>query len=342
MAGKSVTLADVARAANVSTGTVSRALSDSPRVADATKELVRRIAREQNFRINSTARNLRKRTSGTVALLLPADPKSGQMVSDPFFLDIIGAVADALQGTGYDLLLSTSGAHPDKWYEDFIASSRADGLIVVGQAYHGEALLELAQTNAPVVVWGAPGDDLPYCSVGSDNLAGGLAATRHLLALARQRIAFVGDRALPEVALRFSGYCTALAEAGMALDEALVVATPFTRDGAQAAVTALIESKNDFDAVFAASDLIAMSAIRILESKGHAVPQDVAVVGFDDIRMAADYNPPLTTVSQNILGGGRLLVSKLIELMRGEAVESESLEPKLMVRASTVAEAVIR
>jgi DNA-binding LacI/PurR family transcriptional regulator len=257
------------------------------------------------------------------------------MVSDPFFLDIIGSVADELQRSGYDLLLSSSGTHPDQWYDDFIASSRADGLIVVGQAYHGDALLELAKSSAPVVVWGAPSDDLPYCTVGTDNYAGGLTAASHLLSHGRRRIAFLGDRALPEVTLRFAGYRAALEAAGVTVDDALLVTSSFTREGAQAAATALVNAGVAFDAIFAASDLIAMTAIRILQANGRDVPGDVAVVGFDDIRMAADYNPPLTTVSQDIAGGGKLLVSKLIRLMQGEDAESKALTPTLVVRGST-------
>ncbi|MEJ7927315.1 LacI family DNA-binding transcriptional regulator [Sphingobium sp. AN641] len=332
--GRGATLADVARAANVSPSTASRALNDSPLIPDATKAIVREAARKQNYRVNTTARNLRRQTSSTVALVLPADPESGQMVSDPFFLDILGAVADALQEKKYDLLLSTTGAHPDRWFEDFIMSRRADGLIVIGQAHHADALEQLAGEGAPVVVWGAAATGLPYCSVGSDNLAGGDIATSHLLALGRRHIAFLGDTDLPEVALRYEGYRRALAAQGLSADPALLSRTPFTREGGAAAINRLADSGTRFDAVFATSDLLAMSAIQSLQARGIGVPQDVSVVGYDDIQMAAHYSPALTTISQNIALGGTLLVNKLMDLMAGQPAGTDVLEPRLIIRQS--------
>jgi len=185
-----------------------------------------------------------------------------------------------------------------------------------------------------MVVWGTKSPGRQYCTVGSDNEGGGFRATSHLIARGRRRVAFLGDATLPEVKLRFAGYRRALRRHHIAFDRALYVATEFTVESAARSIAALLRDGPPFDAVFASSDVIAMSAIQTLHSANVDVPDAVSVVGYDDIRMAASYTPALTTVRQNIEAGGHALVSRLIALIRGERIGSLVLPTELIVRRS--------
>src|SRR3546814_664320 len=155
------------------------------------------------------------------------------------------------------------------------------------------------------VVWGAQLPEQRYCSVGSDNLRGGRRATAHLARLGRRRIAFLGDIEAPEVIQRYQGYLRALEEAGLPVDPALVVPAHFEIEFAEAAVNTLIARQVDFDAIFAASDMIALGAIRSLLHAGCSVPGDVSVVGYDDVQFARYNHPALTTIAQNTGKAGR-------------------------------------
>ena len=172
-----------------------------------------------------------------------------------------------------------------------------------------------------------------YCSIGSDNPLGGRRATLHLARLGRKRIVFLGDTEAPESFQRHQGYLVAHQEAGLPVDPALTVRAPFDLEGAQAAIDVLIDRKVAFDAIFAASDLIAIGAIRALERAGRSVPRDVSVVGYDDVPVARYSRPALTTIRQDTALAGRLLLSKLLN---GEAtnLRSERLPTDLVVRES--------
>ena len=175
-----------------------------------------------------------------------------------------------------------------------------------------------------------------YATVGSDNLAGGRLATAHLLAQGAQRIAFIGDPGLPEVLLRHQGYLQAHADAGRAPDAGLLRALPFVPDRVGPEIEAMRQQGIGFDAVFAASDLLAMAAISALRRLGRAVPDDVAVVGYDDIALAEHFIPPLTTVRQPIGEAGRVLVDLLLAQLAGQRVASRQLGTQLVVRHSSV------
>ena len=172
-------------------------------------------------------------------------------------------------------------------------------------------------------------------SVGFSQEAAGAAMTRHLLARGRRRIAFMGDTQLPEVGLRYEGYCEALREAGIAPDPALHIPAPFTADQARTEMQAWLARGVGFDAVFAASDLIAMTAIGLLRGQGFSVPQGVSVVGYDDVEAASHADPPLTTIKQPMDQAGVAMVECMLALLAGEAVESRVLPTSLVLRGST-------
>lgn len=327
-------MADIARLAGVSKSTVSRALSDSSLVNDATKARIREIASAHNYKIDEGARNFRLRRSHTIAVVLLLDPSVKQHVSDPFFLDLLGAIADALTDKGYELLLSRIAPRDEGQLIDLFKSGRSDGVILIGQSTMHTRINALADEYKQFAVWGGLLPDQRYCSVGSDNAEGAYKAVRHLIRLGRTKIVFLGDKKLPEVRLRYEGYRRALDEAGLSVRPELEIETLFVAESAYQAIQRLWKDKVEFDGIFAASDVIAMSAIKALNEHDLHVPKDVSVVGYDDITMAAYYNPALTTVRQNISAGGRMLVDNVLKAAAGEKVESSVLPTELVVRKS--------
>ena len=328
-------MADIARLAGVSVSTVSRALSDSPLVNAETRARVAELARSLNYSINIGAQNLRLGHNNTVAVIVPYDPDTRQHLSDPFFLSLIGSLADALTERGHDMLLTRVDAGRLDQAAQVFRTGRAMGIVLVGQWHHHDQLNEMAVHGVPFVVWGAQLPQQLYATVGGDNQAGGRLATAHLLAQGARRIVFLGDPELPEVAQRLQGYRCAHADAGVSVDEALCRPVPFVTERVAPEFEALQAAGVVFDAVFAASDLLAMAAISTLRRLGRAVPESVAVVGYDDIALAEHFHPPLSTVAQPIGEAGRVLVELLLAQLAGQRVVSRQLPTQLVVRQSS-------
>jgi DNA-binding LacI/PurR family transcriptional regulator len=326
---------DIARLAGVSTATVSRALNQSPLVKDATRLRIEELARSLKYQINVGARNLRLQRNRTVAVVVPYDAATRQNISDPFFVSMLGSLADALTERGYDMLLSRVDAERLDLAADLEASGRAIGVILIGQWHHHDQLNELASRQVPIVVWGAQLPQQIYCTIGSDNIAGGVLATEHLIEVGRRHIAFFGDPQLPEVGQRYEGYRRALNRHGIALDPRLVLPTAFAEGSARTAVEALLHQKVRFDALFASSDLLAMRSIGTLRSNGLRVPDDVAVVGYDDIELAQHIHPSLTTIRQPMVNGAEALVNALLLIIEGKHPQSQVLPTRLIVRDSS-------
>ena len=224
---KRLQMADVARLAGVSVSTVSRALNGSTLINEETRTRIEQLARSLNYSINLSAQNLRLQKNQTVAVVVPYDALSRQHISDPFFLSIVGSLADALTDRGYDMLLSRVDAERLDSAASLYDSGKAIGIVLIGQWRHHDQLNDMAARKVPVVVWGGQLPQQLYCSVGGDNTGGGLLATRHLLQQGRRRIVFVGDAQLPEVQLRRQGYLQALQEAGVSAAPALELPVPF-------------------------------------------------------------------------------------------------------------------
>lgn len=332
---KRLQMADIARLAGVSTATVSRALNGSQLVNAETRMRVVDLARSLNYSINVGAQNLRLGHNRTVAVVVPYERANRQRVSDPFFLSLLGSLADALTDHGYDMLVSRIDAADLTVAAQHINTGRAVGVILIGQWHQHEQLNALASQKIPLVVWGAELPQQRYVTVGSDNVQGGFLATDALLRRDRRRLCFLGDTSLPEVAQRFAGYVRAHQEAGVRYDPALCIPTSFLAESGRAAVSGLIRHGAQIDGVFACSDLLAMSAISALLEAGISVPTDVAVIGYDDVELAAHFHPSISTVHQPIEEGGRSLVKALLELLETGASRSCTLPASLVERAST-------
>lgn len=325
-------LADLA---GVSVSTVSRALAGNPLINVKTRDRIAALAAEHNYQINENARNFRLQRTNVIAVVLMLDVKSEQHISDMFFLEMLGAIADALSAQNYDLLLAHS---PVDDVADIYSSRvfrQSDGIIFIGQGNQHGKLNEIADLGNPMVVWGSNLTDRHYCTVGSDNVAGGYLATKHLLNLGRKNIVFMGDINMPEPRQRYEGYLQALKEKNIKADRSLQIDVPFEMSHASEAINQLLQQKISFDGAVCCSDLIALSAIAALTESGLSVPDDVAVVGYDDIALASYSSPSLTTVRQNIVQGGRVLVQKIMAQINGDKVADSVLKTELIVRRSS-------
>ena len=329
---------DIAELAGVSQATVSRALRNSPLVRAETRERIQKIARELNYFVNRNAAGLRTQQSNTIALLVFDETEGKDAQINPFFLSMLGYITRAASGLGYDVLISMQQLSDD-WHIEYQASNRADGLILLGYGdytSYREKLAALSDANTRFMIWGPTINEEPGQSIGCDNVDGGYQATRHLLQAGRRRIALVGatSQRSPELAGRYEGYCKALREAGIEPDDRLKVDADSSYGQGYTAVRELLDRKAEFDALFALTDVIAIDAMHALADSGLSVPGDVAVVGFDDISLAAHVSPPLTTVRQDIRQAAEGLVRGIVGLIEGEPVESELMAPKLVVRES--------
>ncbi|WFC41688.1 LacI family DNA-binding transcriptional regulator [Pseudoxanthomonas sp. SE1] len=324
--GGHLTMADLAKVAGVSAITVSRALRDSPLVNTETRERVRQIAKQYGYAFNVSARNLKLRRSMTVAVVVEMKPTVERQMSGPYPLDLLGGITQELTTTGYSVLLTSlqGGALPNV--------QAADGVILLGQGAHEDAMHTVQRWGRPMVVWGAVSRHESQVVVGSDNRRGGALAAERFIALGRRRPAFLGDPAHGEFAERLEGFIATLAEHGITPLTPTVAS--FTVGAGAEAVHALLDTHAQVDALFAASDLLAIGAIRALIERGRRVPEDVSVIGYDDTPLGATYVPPLTSVHQNFIDAGVLLARKVRALIEGEAAGSETLPTHLVVRTT--------
>jgi DNA-binding LacI/PurR family transcriptional regulator len=329
---------DIAALAGVSQPTVSRALNGSPSVSAETRARVLAAAEQLNYRVDKNASGLRRQQSRTLAVLFEDASDDGALIN-PFYLSMLGAMVRKCAQAGYDLLISLQQLSND-WHVDYAETHRADGIILLGYGnfLQSQPLLEtLVQRGTHFVRWGSPGVTSLGSTIGSDNEQGGFDATDHLLQSGRRKIVFVGTAQLayPEFLERWRGYCRALNAAGIEPEQRLRVDAEPSEQAGRDAIDELLRRAVEFDAVFASSDVAAIGVMHALQKLGRRIPEDVAVVGFDDIPAAKLSSPPLSTVRQDARQAGEALVETLIEAVEAGAVKTQSLPVKLIVRESS-------
>ena len=329
-------MSDLARLAGVSKSTVSRALAGSERVTKETRERIQKLAEEHNYRMNVRARNFRLQNILTIGVLLPSNGRSDWLATDPFVLELLGSISDALEAKGgHELLLAKHSNNDPSWIDEFARTRSVDGIIVVGQSLYHEQLNKTAEWQKTMVVWGAEMPDQKYYTVGSDNYLGGKLATEHLLAQGRKKFAFLGDTRYPETRQRYRGYRDALKAAGLEYRSELTTDSENASDIAHQSVQHLLKAVPPFDALIASSDMLAISAMKAISGHGLAVPDDIAVVGYDNITLADYSNPTLSSITQDRALAGRLLVDKLFELIDTGKTENSIISTELVVRESS-------
>jgi DNA-binding LacI/PurR family transcriptional regulator len=327
----SVTLEKLARLAKVSISTVSRALNDHPSISSSTKKQLWALARKHGYEFRRHMPASPIGAEGAVTIVTPRVRGRPLPLSHPFFLELLASIGEAARDRGCDF--TVSHLTPAN-YEDLVhatTTGRANGVIFLGQGTLHEEFNRLARTESRFVVWGAQIPGQKYCTIGSDNMLGGKRATQHLLKLGRRRLLFLGGSD-PEATQRYRGYAEALQDAGIPIDDTLIGRVEFEAESAEAAVDTLVRRKVRFDGIVAASDLIALGAIRALHRSSIAVPQDVSVVGYDNNLLSRLSTPTLSTVQQDIPKAGRILVSKLLE-WTGDP-RPELLSTELIIRES--------
>jgi DNA-binding LacI/PurR family transcriptional regulator len=330
---------DIAALAGVSQPTVSRALNNSPSVSEETRARVIAAAEQLNYKVDKNASGLRRSRSRTLAVLFEeAAADDGELIN-PFYLSMLGAMVRKCADAQYDLLISFQQLSSD-WHVDYADTHKADGIILLGYGDYTEyepVLERLIDRGTHFVRWGTPGGTPLGPAIGSDNEQGGFDATEHLLQGKRRRIAFIGTAqpAYPECRDRWRGYCRALRAAGIEPDDELCIDAIPTEQSGREAVEQLLERGIPFDAVFAASDMAAIGAMHALQKIGRAVPDEVSIVGFDDIPAASLSSPPLSTVRQDSRRAGEALVEAAIQAVEYGTAKIELLPTKLIVRDSS-------
>ncbi|UVO53492.1 LacI family DNA-binding transcriptional regulator [Sphingomonas sp. SUN039] len=328
-------IAELAELAGVSPGTVSRALSGAGLISSKTRERIQALAREHEFTPNAMARNLRIQRTGAIGVVIPLGHETGQHISDPFFMTMLGHLADALTERGYDLLLSRVIPTNGDWLDRIVDSGRTDGVIVIGQSDQSATLDRVAARYRPLVVWGGRSEGQVHCSVGSDNRRGGMLATQHLIERGCKRIAFFGDPRAQEIEQRLAGCREAMAAAGLS-DALTVFPAHLVAEDAQPDIARFLSGSGDRpQGIVAASDIIAMSAIQAMVERAIPVPDEVRVVGYDDLPIAQQTLPRLTTIRQDIAGGAGHLVDLLLRRIAGEDTDGVVMAPELVVRGSS-------
>jgi len=327
------TISDVARLAGVSISTVSRVLNDTAPVSEDVDKRVRQAVELLSYTPHAAARNLAVRKTNTVGLLLPA-------LSSSFFAPMLRGIESAIRKSEYHLLVHASlrSGDNDPWQRHSIGEHNADGMLLFVNSSDDEEILHNYRREFPMVLLffkGPRGTDIPYVSF--DNAGGIQQIVEHLVFVhSRRRIVYlrgpVGNQDSDE---RELAYRQALAQMGLPYDAALVARGDYSEQGGQAAVEQLLAADVAFDAVFAGDDEAATGVLAALRAAGRRIPEDVAVVGFDDLTFAAHLNPPLTTVRAPIEWAGTLAARMLLAILQGEDLPPVSPLPvELVIRRS--------
>lgn len=334
-AGGQPTLEEVAARSGVSRATVSRVINDSPRVSESTRSLVQQAIAELGYVPNRAARSLVTRRSNSIALIV-AEPET-RLFSDPYFAGIVRGVSQELAPTDEQLVLLMRQSPADlPRMERYLQNGHVDGVMLI--SHHGDDDLpqRLLDRGMPTVVGGRLLTAPAVPSVDADNVGGARRAVAHLLATGRRHVATItGPLDMGAGVDRRRGYVEALTAAGVEVDGRRIVEGDFGEECGVALARELLDRSPEVDAIFAASDLMAVGALRALNDAGRAVPDDVALVGFDDSVAARTAEPPLTTVRQPVVRMGREMARLLLDLIAGEPRHPHlMLDTELVLRRS--------
>jgi LacI family transcriptional regulator len=326
---------EVAKMSGVSRSTVSRVINNDPNVKESTRARVKEVIRKVDYRPNTIARRLASGRTKIIGLILPTAQSS--LFTDPFFPGLIQGITTVCNANDYSVMLWLTNEEQERTKAQQLASdSLLDGLVIASYFINDPILETLTKSGMPFLVIGRDPSRNNLNYVDADNLHGAREAVVHLLRLDRHRVATItGPTKMIAGADRREGYELAFRERGLTPDPALMVEGDFTESGGYTCMLRLIPQNPD--AVFVASDAMALGALRALRESGKRVPEDVAVVGFDDIPSAAHMDPPLTTVRQNIQGMGQLAAETLIQILNEKTTPPHRLvlPTELIIRSSS-------
>lgn len=323
------TIKDVARLASVAISTASYALNDTGKVSEKTKEKVLKAAKELGYRPNGVARDLKSNKKTNVICVFVGD------LGGPFFSEVIKGIQDVALNNNYNLI-----ACNHNMAQKFLSERRVDGAIILSAFISDKLILRVAGPQFPIVVMDRKLEGEYIYNVLLDNVQGAYRATKHLIELGNKKIAyFSGAPSSYDNVKRFEGYKKALAESGIIFDHNLVVQGQFTEEGGYEATNLLLLNtqlnNNAIDAIFCGNDEMAIGAIRALNEKGIRIPEDISIVGYDDIRLASYIQPPLTTISHHKYGWGAMAANLVLEGLKDNIKFKNILLPsELIIRNS--------
>jgi LacI family transcriptional regulator len=324
---------DVAERAGLSVSTVSHVINNTRAVSDESRQHVLQAMEELGFKPNALARSLRRRQSNTLGMIVPDS-------ANPFFAEIARAIEDASFAQNYSVILCNSEGDLEKQqaYTDVLIENRVAGILFVAAGVSTELVSELGQRRVPLVVIDREVADVEVDTVMTNHAQGGCLATQHLIDLGHRRIACIaGNSEVAPSADRLTGYRQTLQKNDLAYDEGLVVKGDFQYRSGYEATNDLLTKKKPPTAVFACNDLMAVGCISAASALGFRVPDDLSVVGFDDVQLASYTNPSLTTVDQPKVEIGTLATQMLLERMKNldASPRFERLDTELLIRRST-------
>ncbi len=330
-----VTLKELAARAKVHPSTVSRVANNDPslRIAPATRSRIEALLKETEYRPNGVARGLKMRQTLVLAVVIPD-------ITNPFFAAMFRGVEDSATPRGYQVLLCNTDGSPERLRSHLqsLAAMRVDGVILASTFLQDPDVRWLRHQRTPYVLVNRFSDDGADPFVGSDDVTGATLATQHLIALGHRRIGHLGGQtSISTGVLRRRGYQAALAGAGLRADPGLLVESGFTEEGGAQATERLLSSKHPPTAIFAVTDMTAVGAYGVALQRGLRIPEDLAIVGYNDIPLAARLIPGLTTVHVPIHEFGRVAAGLLLDLIeaRDQTAQQVVFAPQLVVRGST-------
>jgi DNA-binding LacI/PurR family transcriptional regulator len=332
-----VTLKDIAKIAGVSISTASLALSGDPRVKENTRRKIEEVAKRFKYVPNEIGRSLRAKKAETIALIFPNTPHNA--FTHPYFVQLLEGITEVLVANSFHLLLSTAPTEADESaaYDTILRNRRADGIILWPASIKDRNIVKIIESGLPVVYLSKWQHDDEVVTVARDEFGGAYKATNHLLELGRKRIVHISGPLDYQVSIdRLEGYKQALQDHKILFNPLLVIEKDFMMEAGYDTAFQLQQLKLDYDAIFAGNDLMALGVMKGLQEQGIKVPEDVAIVGYDDIEMAQLTNPALTTIHQSMRQIGMISAEKIIAMLNKQNVEDKQtiVPSNLIIRQS--------
>ncbi|PRX21812.1 LacI family transcriptional regulator [Orenia metallireducens] len=329
----SITMKDIAAKLGVSESTVSRAINNKPGVGEDTKQKILNLARRYNYQPNLLARNLARQESNMIGLILPD-------ISSLFYSEVTRAIQDIATKHGYQVMVcnTDSDEKRESAYIEWLQGNKIAGIIFLGNGLANNKIINLGLSGYPIVLANRLVEEVMLPSVIIDNNTGAFEATKHLLERGHKRIALInGPKDNLTAQNRFRGYREALKEYNLDYDPSLIINKDWSRECGYQGFLELLNLEEPPTAIFAANDLIAVGVIEAIKMGGYLIPEEIAVVGFEDTIVTSIIEPPLTTVAQPMYELGANSAKKLFSLIEDEDIEEniEILTSKLIVRKST-------
>ena len=331
-----ITAHQIAAMLGVSQPTVSRALRGDKKVNEVTRARIVELAASLNYTVDHNAMRLRTQQTFSIALVILCRRGENKANINPFYLSLLGCIAASASERGYNLIISFQDS-PANFFANYTGSRQADGLIVIGSGQNiagWQFFGDYAKHNTPMICWGA--SEQALVSIKSDNEQGARLALDHLLSSGCRNIAYIGpmNSEQPQFRDRIDTYRTVMEQKGLPVICPSLPENAVREDQGYEAVSGLIRDGASFDGLFCANDFIALGAMRALEEQGIAAGKNVRVIGFDGIATGAYAQPPLTTIEQDYVRAGEMLVEALIAVLKGEEPDTSPVPVRLLVRGS--------